>query len=512
MVSNDHGSVPAADERAQRSDPRDWLIALALADRVLPPVPGDEIEAAECLTPEDREALASLGSSEDLIDGLLQSMPSDDSAMAESAGEDLEQQTADATMNRLAGSGASGGQTAEKSESDDQTRLTDYDPTVPAPGSAFWRGGDSPDLDQLKERLRAVQQAKQINWTSTYRKREELGRGGQGVVYLALDGLDGELALKIYSPLPYGNATAYREAMRRMHAVASVVRRIDQDNLVRVQRFVDYQGIYMMVMQWIDGYDLRRLLDPQLSNQLRQLVDDDRWAYLDDVIYAKPAGERLCLRPLVAVNIIEKCLRGLGALHEKGIVHGDIKPSNIMLDCNGSIRLIDIGSACSNGSPPRHRVWTPRYAPPEFLERGEWTPKSDLASLGYVLIELLSGRADFAGPRIGDESTTTFDRHRDEVLLEAKRTLPQRLPELLADDGRKCDRLMRLCQKLIDPDPQKRFANTSEAIDEDNDGTWHFRMELVRGYLAVHEVSAIKYWVDDVKKVAPSLEGRQPSR
>ena len=97
--------MPAADERAQRSDPRDWLIALALADRVLPPVPGDEIEAAECLTPEDRAALASLGRSEDLIDGLLQSMPSDDSAMAESASEDLEQQTADATMNRLAGSG-----------------------------------------------------------------------------------------------------------------------------------------------------------------------------------------------------------------------------------------------------------------------------------------------------------------------------------------------------------------------------------------------------------------------
>ncbi len=94
----------------------------------------------------------------------------------------------------------------------------------------------------------------------------------------------------------------------------------------------------------------------------------------------------------MAVNIVEKCLQALDALHSQEIVHGDIKPANIMLDQYGSIRLIDIGSAFKLSAPPRHHSWTPRYAPPEILEGEKWTPQSDLASLGYVLIEMLSGQ------------------------------------------------------------------------------------------------------------------------
>lgn len=352
-------------------------------------------------------------------------------------------------------------------------------------------------------RLEGVQQARQIQWTSCYRKLDELGRGGQGVVYLTkcLDELSGEQALKVYSPLPYGDAAAYHEDMQRMLKVASAVFRIHHDNLVDVQRFVEYQGIYVMVMQWIDGFDLRRLLDLQLVDNLRQRVDRNRWSCLDNVVYATPRPGRLCLQPLMAVDIIEKCLRGLSVLHGKGVVHGDIKPSNIMLDCNGSIRLIDIGSACSISAPPRDRFWTPRYTPPEFFQRGEWTPQSDLASLGYVLIELLSGEADMAGPSVGDGSTRTLDQRRDEALLESKLHLPERLPELLPDNVRRSKGLMRLCRKLIDPDPRNRFANADEAIEGNGDGTWDFRKQVISSDLGVHEASEIKRWVEDVKSV-----------
>jgi serine/threonine-protein kinase len=341
-----------------------------------------------------------------------------------------------------------------------------------------------------------------IRCTSTYRKRHELGRGGQGVVYLTEDEFGGEEALKIYSPLPYGGVAPYRDDMQRLLTVTSLVHRIRHDNLVNVERFLDYHGIYVMVMQWIEGFDLRRLLDLQLLESLRQSVSANRWTYLTDVIYATPAPDRVCLQPLLAVNIIEKCLRGLSAMHQRGVVHGDIKPSNIMLDCNGSIRLIDFGSACLYQDPPQIRTWTPRYAPPELLQRGEWTPKSDLASLGYVLIELLSGRPDLGGPRIGEESTRAGDRDREEVLLEAKQCLPQRLTDLLPEYVCRSDKLMRLCRKLIDPDPAKRFADAKKAIEEDVDGTWHFRQDMARAKLAVHEATAIQDWVNDVTKVS----------
>lgn len=473
-MNNNERFMAAADEQDPQTDPLNPAIAAALADRALPPVPdATHAEAAAgVLTQADQQALASLGSSRDLVRNVIASVTPTEPAVA-------------------------------KAVSEDATLSADGDMTIPLPGSPFWPSGASPDLDALAVRLDAVQKAGQISWTSCYRKLEELGRGGQGVVYLTecLDELSGEQALKIYSSQPYRSAAAYHEDMQRVLKVASLVHRIHHDNLIDVQRFVEYKGIYVMVMQWIDGFDLRRLLDPQLVDRLRQHVDPERWTYLDNVIYATPAAGRLCLQPLLAVNIVEKCLRGLGALHEKGVVHGDIKPSNIMLDCNGSIRLVDIGSACPFNAPPRQRTWTPRYAPPEFFERGEWTPQSDLASLGYVLIELLSGQPDMAGPNVGDQSTRTADRRRDVALLEAKRHLTQQLPELLPENVCRSKALMRLCLKLIDPDPKNRFANAKQAILGNGDGTWHFRKQLIRGDLAVHECSEIQTWVENIKSL-----------
>ncbi len=80
---------------------------------------------------------------------------------------------------------------------------------------------------------------------------------------------------------------------------------------------------------------------------------------------------------------------------------------------------MDIGSAIDLDDPPPNRTCTPTYAAPEVLEGGEYTPRSDLASLGYVLIEMLAGRPPFAG----------MNTYRE--LLEGKRFLAQRLPQLL---------------------------------------------------------------------------------
>ena len=156
-----------------------------------------------------------------------------------------------------------------------------------------------------------------------------------------------------------------------------------------------------------------------MLDRTRQRVSVKRWDYLNNVIVtAGPAQPRL--KPGVAIAVMRECLAGLAALHREGIVHGDMKPSNIMLKRTGNAKIVDIGSAFELNNVPAQRTCTPTYAAPEILEGGEYTPRSDLASLGYVLIEMLAGKQPFAG-------LTSYSD-----LLAAKRLLPQQLPQILS--------------------------------------------------------------------------------
>ncbi len=125
-------------------------------------------------------------------------------------------------------------------------------------------------------------------------------------------------------------------------------------------------------------------------------VNNNRWDYLNRVIVtAGPVQSRF--KPGIAIQIVRECLAALAALHREQIVHGDLKPSNIMIKRTGNAKIVDIGSAVCLDDVPVQRTCTPTYAAPEVLEGGDCTPRADLASLGYVLIEMLAGRSPFAG-------------------------------------------------------------------------------------------------------------------
>src|SRR5262249_56812188 len=128
---------------------------------------------------------------------------------------------------------------------------------------------------------------------------------------------------------------------------------------------------------------------------------------------------QLRLKPGVAISILRDCLAGLAALHAAGIVHGDVKPANIMLTRTGSAKMIDIGSAIDLRRATQRPARSPVYASPHVLDGGDNTPQSDLASLGYVLVEMLAGRDPFDG--LG-----TLRQ-----LIEAKADLAKRLPPFL---------------------------------------------------------------------------------
>jgi serine/threonine protein kinase len=353
--------------------------------------------------------------------------------------------------------------------------------------------------EDLMDRYNQILDDQRLNWTSHIRLKKLLGAGGQGVVFLTerrgADGFTLPIALKIFSPERYGDARAYDEAMGRIANVSSLVAQIQHDNLLAVNDFVDRNRIRMLIMEWVDGYDLHRLLVPRMLERVRARVSNRRWEYINRVIVTNgPVHPRV--KPGVAVAIVRDCLAALAALHREEIVHGDIKPSNIMLKRTGNAKIVDIGSAFEVEDPPQTRTCTPAYAAPEVLEGAECTPRSDLASLGYVLIELLSGRPLFSGMRKCGE------------LLEAKRLLPQQLSTILPAEVTVNELLMNFCRGLIAPDPMRRFPS-AEAADLLKEGAAAFHRQLVIGDLASEYENEIRLWLEELLEMDERVEQDQ---
>jgi serine/threonine-protein kinase len=340
----------------------------------------------------------------------------------------------------------------------------------------------------LCKRYDELVQSERLGWTEHLKLKRLLGTGGQGVVYLSerrgADGFTLPVALKFLSPERYADDRSYSEAMLRMAEVGGRVAQIQHDNLIDVQNFIERDRIRVLEMEWVDGYDLDILLTPAMLQRARERVSNRRWEYINNVI-ATAGPIRPRLKPGMAVAIVREVLNGLAALHREEIVHGDIKPSNIMVKRTGAAKIIDIGSAIDLNNLPTTRTCTPQYAAPEMLEREEFTPRSDLASLGYVLIELLAGRPLFAG--INDYAK----------LLEAKRTLPQRLESILPSDVTHSQLLMAICRKLTAPDPMLRFASAEQA-DNDVQGLAEFQRTLVRGGLASEYENELRVWLEEL--------------
>jgi serine/threonine-protein kinase len=305
-------------------------------------------------------------------------------------------------------------------------------------------------------------------------------------VYLAdrlgADGFERPVALKVFSPETYHTDQSYLDDMKRVGAVSARVALIQSDNVVDVHDFIERRGIRLMEMEWLDGYDLREVLTPGMLERTREKTSAERWEYVNNVILTTGPAQPL-LKPGVAIAVLRDCLAGLAALHNAGIVHGDVKPSNIMLTRTGNAKMIDIGSAIDLARATHRRAWSPVYAAPEVLQGKDNTPRSDLASLGYVLVEMLAGRDAFAG-------LTTLKE-----LIAAKADLDQRLPDFLPPEVSSNELLLHLCQRLIAPDPDHRFP-TAQTADVGRKGAADFHRQLVKGNLASEYEHDIRAWLE----------------
>ncbi len=248
---------------------------------------------------------------------------------------------------------------------------------------------------------------------------EELGRGGMGRVYRALDKkLNEEVALKLIRP----EIAADLSTLERFHNELKLARKISHPNVGRMHELMEEAGMHFITMEYVPGQDLRGLI--------------------------RQTGQ-LTARKAIAIG--KEICEGLAEAHRRGIVHRDLKPSNIIIDRAGDARIMDFGIARSMADESRTgagvMVGTPEYMSPEQVEGRDVDERSDIYSLGIVLYEMLTGRVPF----IGDTPFTVGMKHKSEMPKSPKLLNPN-----ISDD------LSGVILTCLEKDREKRYQSATD--------------------------------------------------
>ena len=241
-----------------------------------------------------------------------------------------------------------------------------------------------------------------------------LGRGGMGEVYRADDlTLGHAVALKF---LPQAVIGDQRRLERFLNEVRSA-RQVAHPNVCRVYDIGTADGHHFITMEYIDGEDFASLL-----RRIGRLPADK------------------------ALELSRQLCAALGAVHDKGLLHCDLKPANVMLDGRGKVRLTDFGLAAAEGDTRGEGEisGTPAYMAPEQLAGDPPSVQSDLYALGLVLHELFTGRRVF--------SADTIDELRDRQKRFRRGDLSSTTVEM--DPA-----VERVIERCLDSDPRNRPAS-----------------------------------------------------
>ena len=339
------------------------------------------------------------------------------------------------------------------------------------------------ETEPLTQKYNQLIAGDRFSWNSNVKFLRTLGTGGQGTVFLSerfgADGFQVPVAVKVFSPDRYSSPKEYDDDMARIADVATSVSQIRHRNLLGINHFLNRDRIRVMIMEWVQGYDLRRLLTSRCYGIVKQRVSRKMWeVYNEQLVTCGPVQPRF--RAQVTLMIMKEIVESLVALHDEGIIHGDIKPSNIMLNRAGSAKLIDIGSAVRQGEKSWRNGCTPTYASVDVLKGAAPTAESDLVSLGYTAMELLTGKPLFSD--VLDLAT----------LIDSKRQLENDFIECLPEEVLGDDNLIDLLACLL---RSERFVAPAGFCATD------LVQEMLVDVQTATPTSLIKVWVDELWEV-----------
>ncbi|SDO88569.1 Protein kinase domain-containing protein [Nakamurella panacisegetis] len=299
-----------------------------------------------------------------------------------------------------------------------------------------------------------------------YRVSAVLGSGSFGTVYLGSDPTIGSpVAVKVLDR----DRTDDQASMAALRSEADAMRRIQDRHCVRVIDVVDEPDVTAIVTELIDGASLRAVL-------------------------TRAAGR---LTGPQALDVMRGALLGLTAVHTAGLIHGDVKPDNILVDRRGVSRLIDFGLARPQGavSADGSVAGSPAYMSPEQITGHQVTGRSDIYACAAVLFELLTGRRPYVSDRVVDVAR---------MHLNAPVPDPREFEPTLAAD------LAQLCMKGLSKDPADRYATAADflaaleqAAQQRYGAAW--RTGLGLGALAGAAAALITHAVAQTDSVSPPI-------
>lgn len=334
----------------------------------------------------------------------------------------------------------------------DSTSLTPVQsPESATPGSPQ----SDPQMLELLKSYKALLRSREIHYPVAFRFVGELGRGRQGVVFLGLRhgarGCVTRHAIKVHDPGIYSSAESYWTDMGRIASQTSSMQTITSPNLVSRETYDEVAGIGYTQMEVIHGIDVNEFIAGIYNDRVRQKLGERDWTRLSDVLFRRHA-DGLRVQPGIAVYLMRMVLRGLEVLHARGFIHGDVKPSNIMVDRLGTVKLVDYGRALRADEPKPVLFGSPLYMAPEIHLWKPSQPQSDLYSVGMLGLVLMAGKR-----------TVTQQARSEKELLDFKLSLPERLPQLVPPYVAENVRFLSVLRRFLAAEPQHRFPDAKTA-------------------------------------------------
>ena len=269
------------------------------------------------------------------------------------------------------------------------------------------------------------------NQLGEYQLLAKLGSGGMGTVYKARHTkLEKLVALKVLAKGSLVNDEAVARFDREMKAVGQ----LNHPNIVQAHDAREIAGTRFLVMEYVEGLDLAKLVD---------------------ACGPLPVAD--------ACELVRQTVLGLDHAHQHGLVHRDIKPANLMLDSQGQVKILDLGlamfqpgqlSGVERITASGQAMGTIDYmAPEQALASRDVDIRADLYSLGCTLYKLLSGRAPFSGPKYQDQVSKLMAHAREPVppIRKLRPDVPAHVAAVL--------------DRLLAKDPAQRYATPAELVE-----------------------------------------------
>ena len=276
-----------------------------------------------------------------------------------------------------------------------------------------------------------------------YRIVGQLGRGGAGIVYKAVDETLGrDVAVKTLNP-----DLANTEVMSRFRAEATILAKLNHPQIATIFELFREENDLLMVMEFVRGETLDRL-----SERLGPIAPD-RAAYL-----------------------IDQILSALEHAHRAGVVHRDIKPANVMVTDEGGIKIMDFGIARVLGAEHKtidfRLMGTPAYMSPEQVMGEEVDGRSDLYSVGVLFYRLLAGALPFsADTALGmlqrqiRDNPTPVQVHRPSLPAWCDQIVQRALSKTPADRFQSAEEFRDALSRATGPLPVSDFARTFAVVE-----------------------------------------------